>query len=59
MFELDEIVRQKDDLEFVQLLNRLCYNKLTSEDKYVIQRCIITETSDNYPHHAPHLKTLK
>ncbi|XP_062569080.1 uncharacterized protein LOC134231172 [Saccostrea cucullata] len=57
IFELDEIMRQKDDLEFAQLLNRLRYNIMTEEDMNVIHRCMITETSDNYPHHAPHLFT--
>lgn len=50
-------MRQKDDIEFAQLLNRLRYNELTPEDKNVIQRCMITETNENYPHHAPHLFT--
>ncbi|XP_061193259.1 uncharacterized protein LOC133201473 [Saccostrea echinata] len=57
IFELDEIMRQKDDLEFAQLLNRLRYNALTAEDMNEINRCIITEASENYPHHAPHLFT--
>ena len=57
VFELDEIMRQKDDIEFAQLLNRLRYNELTPEDKNVIQRCMITETNENYPNHAPHLFT--
>ncbi|XP_062614811.1 uncharacterized protein LOC134276593 [Saccostrea cucullata] len=56
-FELDEIMRQKDDIEFAQLLNRLRYNAMTAEDMNVIHRCMITETSDNYPYHAPHLFT--
>ncbi|XP_062602358.1 uncharacterized protein LOC134264070, partial [Saccostrea cucullata] len=57
IFELDEIMRQKDDIEFAQLLNRLRYNAMTTEDMNVIKRCMITEKSDNYPHHAPHLFT--
>ncbi|XP_061184993.1 uncharacterized protein LOC133193009 [Saccostrea echinata] len=50
-------MRQKDDLQFAQLLNRLRYNAMTAEDMNVIHRCMITETSENYPHHAPHLFT--
>jgi DNA replication protein DnaC len=57
IFELHEIMRQKDDLEFAQLLNRLRHNAMTANDLTVIQRCMISETSDNYPHHAPHLFT--
>ncbi|XP_065942483.1 uncharacterized protein [Magallana gigas] len=57
IFELDEIMRQKDDLAFAQLLNRLRYNAMTPEDLNIIKNCMVTETSDNYPHHAPHLFT--
>lgn len=55
IFELDRIKRQRDDLEFAQLLNRLRYSAMTKNDMNVIQRCMITETSVNYLHHAPHL----
>jgi hypothetical protein len=50
-------MRQKDDLEFAQLLNRLRHNAMTANDLKVIQRCMISEASDNYPHHAHHLFT--
>lgn len=50
-------MRQKDDLAFAQLLNRLRYNAMTPEDLNIIKNCMVTETSDNYPHHAPHLFT--
>ncbi|XP_062615034.1 uncharacterized protein LOC134276764 [Saccostrea cucullata] len=58
LFELDEVMRQKDDLEFAQLLNRLRHNEMTSEDLDIIHRCIIAENSPNYPHNAPHLFTI-
>ncbi|XP_062584589.1 uncharacterized protein LOC134246276, partial [Saccostrea cucullata] len=58
LFELDEVMRQKDDLEFAQLLNRLRHNEMTSEDLDIIHRCIIAENSPNYPHNAPHLFTM-
>ncbi|XP_062609477.1 uncharacterized protein LOC134271261, partial [Saccostrea cucullata] len=58
LFELDEVMRQKDDLEFAQLLNRLRHNEMTSEDLDIIHKCIIAENSPNYPHNAPHLFTM-
>ena len=33
MFELVDIMRQKDDLDFAHLLNRLRLNEMTEEDK--------------------------
>lgn len=48
-------MRQRDDLEFAQLLNHLRYSAMTKDDMNVIPRCMITETSDNYLHHSPHL----
>ena len=35
MYELVDIMRQKDDLAFAQLLNRLRLNEMTEEDKQV------------------------
>lgn len=58
LFDLDEVMRQKDDLEFAQLLNRLRHNEMTSEDLDIIHRRIIAENSPNYPHNAPHLFTM-
>lgn len=46
MFELTEIMKQKDYLEFARLLNRLRHNKMTPLDKKQIDSCIIT---------APHI----
>ena len=39
MFELTEIMRQKDDTEFTELLNRLRYNSLTESDKDKVKAC--------------------
>ncbi|XP_060561861.1 uncharacterized protein LOC132721554 [Ruditapes philippinarum] len=55
MFELTEIMRQKDDSEFAELLNRLRHNKLTDNDKKQIQQCHIDQNSVTYPHNAPHI----
>lgn len=38
MYELTEIMRQKEDTYFAELLNRLRFNKLTEEDKCEIKK---------------------
>ncbi|XP_069136358.1 uncharacterized protein [Argopecten irradians] len=55
MFELTEIMRQKDDLIFSELLNRLRHNQLTNEDKQLIFSRQIEVSAMHYPHAAPHL----
>ncbi|XP_062566991.1 uncharacterized protein LOC134229291 [Saccostrea cucullata] len=55
MHELSEIMRQKDDLRFAEMLNRLRENKMTDEDKELISQRIIRQDSENYPKQAPHL----
>ena len=54
-FELTEIMRQKDDIEFTELLNRLRHNSLTEFDKEKIKACEILKESIDYPLSAPHL----
>ena len=55
MFELTEIMRQKDDLHFANLLNRLRTNDLTGADKIEIALHSISPFHENYPKSAPHL----
>ena len=55
MFELTEIMRQKDDLDFTELLNRLRHNNRTESDRQKIKSCQISKESANYPKSAPHL----
>ena len=55
MFELTEIMRQKDDIEFTELLNRLRHNSMTEFDKEKIKACEIFKESVDYPISAPHL----
>lgn len=56
MHELIEIMRQKNDLRFTEMLNRLRENKLhvTAEDKDIINLRNITSNCSEYPKHAPH-----
>ena len=55
LFELTEIMRQKDDIDFANLLNRLRTNDLSAEDKNEINKHIISPTQENYTKNAPHL----
>ena len=52
---MTEIIRQKDDIEFTELLNRLRHNSLTESDKEKIKACEILKESIDYPLSAPHL----
>ena len=49
MYELVDIMRQKDDLDFAHLLNRLRLNEMTEEDKEKVQTRIVDRDSDDYP----------
>ena len=55
MHELTEIMRQKDDLRFAELLNRLGESKLTLEDKEDNSQKMITPQSLTYLKHALNL----
>ncbi|XP_033759145.1 uncharacterized protein LOC117341405 [Pecten maximus] len=55
MFELTEIMRQKDDIEFSKLLNRLRHNELSNEDKQTILTRHVKVGSIQHPVTAPHL----
>ena len=49
MYELVDIMRQKDDLDFAHLLNRLRLNEMTEEDKEKLQTRILTMTLMTIP----------
>ncbi|XP_060603693.1 uncharacterized protein LOC132756597 [Ruditapes philippinarum] len=55
MYELSEVMRQKDDLPFADLLNRLRINSLTTEDKMVLKGCEVESSAKNYQVNSPHL----
>jgi hypothetical protein len=55
MHELTEIMRQKDDLDFSQLLNRLRENRLTENDYKILEKRKITRDDPDYPSAVPHL----
>ncbi|KAK3090521.1 hypothetical protein FSP39_012459 [Pinctada imbricata] len=55
IFELTQIMRQKDDMQFANLLNRLRTNELTEEDKTEIDKHHVSPAHENYPKNVPHL----
>ena len=55
MYELVDIIRQKDDLDFAHLLNRLRLNEITEEDKKKLQTRIVDHDTGDYPKDVLHL----
>ena len=55
MFELEEIMRQRESKEFAQLLNRLREGNHTPDDIAKLKERCISETCRNYPIDVPHL----
>ena len=55
LFELDEIMRQKDDLSFAELLCRLRTCTLTETDLQVLRSRMIKPHSQSYPKKAMHV----
>ena len=55
MFELDEIMRQRESKEFAQILNRLREGNHTPDDIEKLKERCISENCRNYPIDVPHL----
>ena len=55
MIELDEIMRQKGDLKFTELLNRCRTASQTEEDINCIQGKSVSLSEDDYPTNALHI----
>ena len=55
MFELCEIMRQRESKEFAELLNRFREGKHTKKDIEKLKQHIIKSGDANYPMDAPHL----
>ena len=58
MIELDEIMRQRGDSAFVELLCRVRTASCTSEDIAVLESRVISSDSPDYPHQALHVYRL-
>ena len=61
LFELTEIMRQKDDEEFAQLLNHLRERKHSEDDIAILKQRLLKvgPGQDNYPMNMAHLITTK
>ena len=55
MLELDEIMRQKNDIRFTELLCRMRKAECTIEYIELFNSCEITENCTNYPINALHV----
>ena len=55
MYELVDIIRQKDYLDFAHILNRLRLNEMTEEDKSKLQTRTVDRDTGDYPKVALHL----
>ena len=55
MFELTDIMRQRDDGDFALLLNRLRTNEMTIDDREVLRRHEVKSSDAHYRKNAPHL----
>ena len=55
MIELTEIMRQKDDQAFTELLNRFRTATQTDEDIQCIESRVISPDDSNYPSDALHI----
>jgi hypothetical protein len=54
-YELTEIMRQKDDQPWAELLNRLREGEHTKEDVETLRKLVKSERHSDYPTNGPHL----
>ncbi|XP_078352155.1 uncharacterized protein LOC144636825 [Oculina patagonica] len=55
MFELHEIMRQRESREFAEILNRLREGIHTENDLNILRARIVEDPDQNYLRHSPHL----
>ena len=55
MYELHEIMRQRESKQFAEMLNRLREGKQTEDDIIAFKERILKSHSEHYPMDAPHL----
>ena len=58
MLELDEIMHQKNDVRFTELLCRMRKAECTNEDIELLKSCELTVKCANYPNNAIHVYRL-
>ena len=59
LFELTEIMQQKDDKAFAEILNRLCIGIHTKKDLVIIETRRVTQEQSEQLHHLPHFFLLE
>jgi len=55
MFDLHEIMRQRESKQFAEMLNRLREGKHTQEDIAMLKQRVLQPNNGSYPMKAPHL----
>lgn len=53
MFELHEIMRQRESKQFAEMLNRLREGKHTQEDIAMLKQRVLQPNNGSYPMKAP------
>ena len=59
LFKLTEIMRQKDDKAFAEILNRLHIGIHTKKDLDIIETRRVTQEQSEQLHHLPHFFLLE
>lgn len=59
MYELIEIMRQKDDKQYAQMMNRLREGSQTEDDINALGKRCISATAQGYPQNAVHFQKTK
>ena len=55
MYELTQVMRQRESLSFAHLLNRVREGNQTPSDLQNLESRVVSRQSSSYPHDAPHL----
>ena len=59
LFELTEIMHQKDDKAFAEILKRLCIGIHAKKDLDIIETRRVTQEQSEQLHHLPHFFLLE
>ena len=55
IYSLTEILHQKEEMKFCEILNHLCKAQCTEEDNRVFESCIVKKDSEDYNFGARHI----
>ena len=59
IYSLTEILHQKEEKKFCEILNHLCKAQCTEEDNRIFKSCIIKKDSQDYNFGARHVSICK